>query len=66
MQLTFSIVWVWRLKMGPKSSKKKKKMVRKCTNTKSGITRVWNELQPKLFHQQLDTNKGAFEKVMLN
>ena len=29
---------------------------------KAGKTRVWNELQPKLFHQHLALNKGLLEK----
>ena len=61
IQLIFSILWLWHLKISGKSVKK---MVKKCkNNTKNRITWVWNKLGPKL--QQLALNKGGFEKVAL-
>ena len=43
IQLILSIVWVWHLKIGPKS----KKMSESIKNgTKARKTRVWNELRP--------------------
>ena len=54
IQLTISILWVWHLKIDPKS----KNWSESIKNyIKTGITLAWNEQQPKLFHQQPYLNK---------
>ena len=59
IQLILSILWVWHLKMGPKS----KEFAESIKNdTKASKTRVWNELRPNLIHQNLALNKGLLKK----
>ena len=59
IQLILYILWKWHSKIGPK--------LKKCSesiknDTKAAITWVWNELRPKLFHQQIALNKGLLKK----
>ena len=59
IQLILSILWVWHLKIGPKS----KKLLESIKNdSNAGKARVWNELRLKLIHQHLALNKRFLKK----
>ena len=61
IQLILSILWVWHLKIVPKSEILSESIK---YDTKATKTRVWNEPQPKLIHQHLALNKGILEVVL--